>query len=385
MALGNSMGLSSVTSVELTSTSVAPASMDWSRLEGRTISQPLDHAAPSSRRGSAFDADRIGELTFDSALALVERQAADPNSDQVSGDRNGVPLPGAEQAVRRDRLAEQQRAFMALSAILRAEPGHVADLVSVIRRDTPARDTLISILGAAGGAQPQAALIALVDDAQYASPPRGAAALALSRIDEPTAEAVRALADLAAHPTLREYGLFGLGTLSRRVRGAGDVKLADQAGALLMGQLASATDTADRVRVLRGLANAGLAAALPELQALVSKSEDEAVRGAAIEAMRLIADPAVDDALAQFLATEDRGLRTAALRAADRRESTLVLARALEVVALTAKRAHERSAAVKVLGEWRADLPELRTTLERVAKTDSESRIRAAAQGFLSD
>jgi hypothetical protein len=114
-------------------------------------------------------------------------------------------------------------------------------------------------------------------------------------------------------------------------------------------------------------------------------AEDYRVRAAAVEATRLMAQPAVD----QFLTTPllrdpDARVRIVAVEVASRRPPSGALEAALTEVALHDSNVAARKNAVELLGRWLPGRRNLRTALEEVASKDERPEIRAAAEVALS-
>jgi hypothetical protein len=330
----------------------------------------------------ALDTTKIGDFTFDSAVArlraIVRGKATLLASEKVR--RQASPGENEERA---RLLGEHNQVFSALAAILRTQPAAVGRALSLVRGGSDIARSLIDAVGAADSEPAQAGLEALARDRRLSDELRSAAAFALTRVETPGAGTVTALVALADDPVVRLFALYGLGTVSRRLRDQGQREVAARAGVVLAERLRTQHDPLETVHLLRGIANSGFAGALPVVQPLLGHADDT-VRGAAVEALRWMDDPAVDGLIAGRLRAEQRpfALR-AALNAAKIRQPTPPLAEAVAAVATTAKDDHSRYAAIELMARWQPAQPSLREVLDRVARTDAVPAVREAARAAL--
>jgi hypothetical protein len=92
----------------------------------------------------------------------------------------------------------------------------------------------------------------------------------------------------------------------------------------------------------------------------------------------------VDDLLAARMQSDPAAdVRISAMDAAQVREPSDVLVRAVSSTAVNAEDAHVRYRAVELIGQWMPQRPELRSTLQQVATKDPEAKIRERANGSL--
>lgn len=226
-------------------------------------------------------------------------------------------------------------------------------------------------------------LVVLMENGKLSASLRRAAAFSLIRVERATPETVTELAKhVGSGDPLRVHALYGLGTICRRLRDAGEAARADAIVPLLVGVLRDATTPAAQVDALRGIANSGhegaLEAVRPFLDAKVGK-----VRAAAVDAIRLMRRPEVDAIIAERLSNGENDVKLAALDAISVREPTDVLVSALDVTAKGADKPATRLKAVRIIGHWLPKRPELKATLEAVAKSDEQGRLREAAKTAL--
>jgi hypothetical protein len=287
------------------------------------------------------------------------------------------PAPGAERA---GDLREHVATFSALVALLRVEPAAVEKAAARARAGSAAAGPIMDALASAGTDPAQAALSALVLDAKLDADARIAAANSLIRVPKPAPRTIDTLEQLIPDPLLREHAVFGLGTAARRLREAGDAERSRAISDKLVALLGAAKQSGDAIRCLRGIANSAYTGALPAVRPFVS-SPDASLRIAAIEATRLMDDPAVDAFITgPMTKDDDAGVRIAAVQVAARRPPSTALAAALTNVALHDADTRTRRHAVELLGRWAAKDDALRRVLRQVAADDGRPEIREAAK-----
>jgi hypothetical protein len=205
----------------------------------------------------------------------------------------------------------------------------------------------------------------------------------LSRAQEPSPATVRALLSWLPRADHGVYAVYGLGTMARSLRGQGQAQLAAEVSSALGQRLQRSRDPADRVHLLRGIANSGDPALLMLVRPLlVDKSSS--LRGAAIEAIRLMDHPEVDDLIASRLRREENAVTLlAVLNAAKTRTPSAKLSVALSELALHAKGEQARQHSVSLLASWLPARPELRAALSEVSEHDISEDIRRLAKRAL--
>lgn len=331
----------------------------------------------------SLDNARIAGMTFEQAVTGLERLASQKSHRPTSAVNGGRMLDPEEQASQERMTAEESRLFIALSAIFREQPKTIAQAARRIQSKSPASDLLIQALSSASSPATQTALVQLATAKEVDPLTRSRVLLSLSRTPRPSQKSIDLLKGIASSSPFNEEALLGLGTYSRRLRDAGSPDQAAVLGDFLVEQLKRATKTTDRLAVLRAITNSGYAAALPHVMSYVTNGAED-LRVAAVRALQSMNDPKIDDTLAERLQSDDSNdVRISALRAAKVREPTDALSRAVEYSATSAADPHVRYRAVEVLAAWVSRRPELRGTLEEVAKNDEASRIRDRAQGAL--
>jgi hypothetical protein len=360
-----------------------PSALDWTVALAGTKRQAPNEAQTSRGTSADYDAERIGDYTFDKALAELEQQMRDSKGglDLVDSVR-GKPLDPEQLDERKSKFAAQGRVFSAMAALMRRDPDNVKKAVSRIRDGSPARRALLDALSSAGSAQAQNALASLMNDVKLKPGLRGAAAFSLTRTDNATAATVTALeAHVGEGDVLRVHALFGLGTIARHLRDADESARAEAIVSTLVRTLGQATTAAYKVEVLRGIANSGNASAFSAVKPLLEDKTPK-VHAAAIEAVRLMVHPEVDAILAQAVTQPNHTVQGSAIDAISVREPSPVLLSALETASGSTFTTAVRVKAVQIMGHWLAKRPELRKTLEQLAQADAEA-VRNAAKSAL--
>ena len=365
--LANSGAMSASNHVQLTyrgastATETAWGTMaaNWPRVTDRHLVDPkLDR--------EAFDASKIGSYTYTTALRELEANASPATTTTEPSERA------------QERVTKYNRAFSALSAILR-QPEALRRAETRIRAGGSIANTLLQVLAATDTTDAQRVLITLVESGKLSQTLRSAAILSVLRVEHPSEATIASLMKWLNDDSLHVFAIYGLGTLSRRLRDAGQTEQAARGGNALGKHLKQAKERAERVHLLRGIANSGDPALLEAVLPLTT-IDDDTLRGAALEALRLMPRPEVDEVLARRLRVEEShfALR-AGLNAAKVRAPSTLLSRAVAYVAETATDTQSRYRAVKLLSNWRSQTPELEPVLARIAATDASEDVRAAA------
>jgi hypothetical protein len=364
--LGSGNPLRSQTDLELTLVEQGAASPapDWDGLLAATIA-----VTPGQRQlkevnkpNPAFDDQRIRGLTFEQALAELEKEKPSP----VKADA-GAPPPS------------EVRAFSAMAAILRTQPQSLPKALAAVKTRPASQMALLDALGAAGTAQTMAALAQLAEDRKLPENVRQAAAYALLRTPQPNAASVDRMIGWLKDELLKPYALSGLGTFSRKLREEGATEASTRAAEALVRVLQAPAWHAWRVEVLRGIANSGYGKALTQVRPLLEDKEDS-IRAAAIDAIRLMPNAEVDALVAAHLGPEEKMIvRMAALDAAGLRTPNRVLVDALGNAAANAPDVHGRIRAIRLAQRWLPQYPEMRKVLEKIARDDSRAEVREAA------
>jgi hypothetical protein len=178
--------------------------------------------------------------------------------------------------------------------------------------------------------------------------------------------------------------LYGLGTYSRRLRDSGQTERANEIGEFLLDRFKLIKGPSQLMALLGAITNSGYAPALARITTYLAPEQPEAVRVAAVRALQSMHTPEVDEILASRVESDGSSeVRISAMDAAKVREPTDVLARALGMAVTRAQDARVRYRAVEVIAAWMPTRSELRGTLEQVAETDTEERVRNRAKAAL--
>lgn len=329
-----------------------------------------------------FDRARLDGRTFEQLAAALEAETRSSGKGKGKGKpaADEKPTPGAD---REGQLREHVATFSALVALLRLEPEAVKKAAAKARAGSTAAAPIMDALASAGSEPAQKALADLVLDTKLDADARIAAANSLIRVPKPAPPMIDTLQQLIPDPLLREHAVFGLGTAARRLREAGEAERARAISERLVALLRAAKQSDDQIRCLRGIANSAYTPALPVVKPFIA-APDASVRLAAIEATRLMDDPAVDAFITGPMAKDgDAGVRRAAVQVAARRPPSAPLAAALTEVALHEADSATRQQAVELLGRWLAQDAKLRGVLEKVVANDGRPEIREAAKQAL--
>jgi hypothetical protein len=360
-----------------------PTTVDYGRLMASMDRVGADKSYGVPVPAEALDDARIHGLTFDSVLSRFE-DLAPHEKDAVHGPINGAPLDAAERAKGEAQTEERSRLFVALGAIFRKHPETVAQALNRIRAKSPASTVLIDALGSASSTESQAALAELLGSRSLDSAVRSQVLLALSRTPRPGDGSIDALKATLSGDPFNAQALYGLGTYSRRLRDSGQTERANEIGEFLLDRFKLIKGPSQLMALLGAITNSGYAPALARITTYLAPEQPEAVRVAAVRALQSMHTPEVDEILASRVESDGSSeVRISAMDAAKVREPTDVLARALGMAVTRAQDARVRYRAVEVIAAWMPTRSELRGTLEQVAETDTEERVRNRAKAAL--
>ncbi len=337
--------------------------------------EPFGTSAPTE----AFDQARIKGRTYAAVVTRLEALARDQGGNAAQ-DKS---LDADEQA-RRERLAsEQQDLFAALAAILRQEDAAAISAEKSVRAGSPISGVLIDALGSASTPASERALVELMQSTTLDASLRKRAGSSLARTPRPDSVAIDGLKAVLAKDPFNPKALYGLGTYARRLRDAGNAGEAKELGELLLARLNLAGGPSSLVTVLRAIANSGYAPALARVAPYLDDTRD-GVRGAAVRALQSMQDTKADRLIASRLESDTSNeVRISAIEAAHVREPNDLLAQALASSATGATDPHVRYRAVELMTQWLPLRSDFRPTLERVAASDAEERIRERAKAAL--
>ena len=358
---------------------------DANRFAGAKLRLPIDQApgAGAIDRGR-FDEQRIGAETFESAVAALEREAERERNGEHAPDDDDRLADSAASDAEALQLSEHTRVFSALSAILRQNPQALDRALQLVRGGSPVAREILSALGVAGTERAQAALISVLLDERLPHELRWQACFALSRMESAGDATIEALTAMLDQPRLGKQAAYGLGTLARRLAATGQTERSHPIVTLLAQRMLTEQSAEDRAVVLRALGNAGDPAALPVARALLD-DEDQELRAAAADALRLMPLAEVDVLLAQQLTRERTSTgRVAVLTAIAARAPQPALLAAVQRTATVAEDSPSRARAVRVLDAWAARAPGVRGVLAHIAVSDASEDVRKLASTSLS-
>ena len=356
---------------------------DRAALLAATVAHPIGQAYGDGRANGLFDKARLDGRSFDNLLGELEAEAQDAKVGQLWQGRNGNAVAGDERSERERRLRDRVTTFGALVALLRLQSKAVDLAAAKVRAASVAAPALMDGLAAAGTEAAQAALAGLVADPKLGRGLKIAAVNSLIGVKRPGPGAVETVEGLRSDRLLKEPAVFGLGTMARRLREAGDVARSAKISESLLELLAGAKTRDDQIRCLRGIANSAYLGALESVRPLLAAADPD-VRAAAVDATRLMDGPAVDAFVAAPMTKDaDARVRLAAVQVAARRAPSPVLESALSQVALHDDDTQARQRAVELLGRWLATHRSLRPTLEQVVSRDGQPEVREAAKAAL--
>jgi len=338
--------------------------------------QAADPYAPPAPR-LENDAAKMAGWTFEKAVAEIEQLEANRPAIPTATPGGAPEAQSAEQSARAQKMGN---AFMALSAIFRKDPATIRRAGAIIRKDGVVASALVDAISSAGTPFGQATLLELATDAKLPLRLREAAAGSLIRSDRPSPETVAGLGKRFDDPVIGVHAIYGLGTFARKLRNAGQAQLANEISQVLVQRLAGVREQADKVRVMRGIANSAWVGALPAVRPYLD-NRDPYLRAGAVEALRLMDAPEIDGLIAQRMADKELVPRNAALDAAIPRPPSPVLIAAVGELASKASDSQGRMQAVRLLVRWLpAQGAAVRPTLEQIAASDKEPKVREAAR-----
>jgi len=369
--------------LDFTGSETPSTPLDWmASLAGARKLAP-DEVLVTPTPSNKYDATRIGDYTVPKAVAELEAEVRDPQGNELIESVRGQAFEPEHLKERQNKLQANARAFAALAALIRSDAKNVPPVVARIRAHSVARRALSDALSSSGTPEAQAALVSLLSDSKLEPSARRTAAFSLIRTEAATPASVSAL-ESHTQPSdpLHTFALLGLGTISRRLREAGAIERADAIVLGLVQALTAASTAEDQINALRGIANSGASSAFDAVKPFLQAKEPR-VEAAAVDAIRLMVRPEIDAVIAAELAQPNLAVQDAALAAISVREPSSVLADALGRAAKSATRSGLRIKAIRIIGRWLPQRPELRPNLELLAQSDSADQIRAAAKQAL--
>ncbi|MBN2528726.1 MAG: hypothetical protein JXR76_20215 [Deltaproteobacteria bacterium] len=342
---------------------------DWGGL--LASARKLDAKEPFSqvKKGTySFDQEKIGTLTFEKVLEFFEL------SGQLTAE--GVKRQDAAQ---KQLLRRRTRMFSALTALLRSDEANVVKADAAIRSGSVAAHSLIDGLSSGGSDACQQALLTLAADEKVDLAIRKKAIASILMTGNASAQTVHSLLDIAKTADFGHHMYMGLGTMCRKLQASGQEGLAGEIGAFLVQRLKAANDAELQVTALRGIANSAFTPAFGPASAYLREPYPEDVRAAAVEALRLMGHPRVNDIIADAMGANNSRIQRAALNAAKTREPNAKLAKAVSTVVLESENAATRKAALAIVIKWLPQRPSLKSVLEKVAASDTNPGVRNLA------
>jgi len=277
--------------------------------------------------------------------------------------------------------------FASLPAFFRQQPETIEKAKKMILADSPAANSLLGGLSAAGTPQAQQVLVDIALDTKKSESLRKLAARNLILSSKPSAAVHGAVEKLLEDPVLEDYGILGTGTVARNTREAGDDKTADRLSMLIVSRLNAEKSPDKQTLLLRGIANSACDCAYDAVQAYL-KSGNESVRIAAVESMRLMKKSPVETHLINVLNPEtepSKKVRVAAVETARVRPFDGKLASQLAKSAQNDPEANVRYEAIRTLSDWIADKPDLVNVLQKISQNDDEPMVRLLAAEVVND
>jgi hypothetical protein len=332
-----------------------------------------DQPMPSGVSPAVIDDAKINGLPFGEIVARLEKSAK--LAPKASAQKGGDP----EEVAQRE---EHARMFIALGATFRRQPETVTRAVARIRENSAAKYDFIDALGAANSSGANEALIALAQPATSDVKVRTSALISLSRLEHPTAETAAALEKLLDDKAVGTQALYGLGSYCRRFRERGEVERAAALGRAVVARLVAAKTELRTVEALRAVGNSGFVGALDAVRPRLT-DQRELVRAEAVRSLRLMDAPEIEGILIhRFVDDSVKAVRLGTLDAIQSRTPTPALVQALRN-SITTPDPHVRYRLVEVMSRWLDKQPELRQSLELVAKNEQEEKIRELAKAAL--
>jgi HEAT repeat protein len=373
---------------------------DWGRVARATssaeVATPLMSDTPEFQSTSRLElrfvsrARRTGELPRRPSAFIERSLTLDPGDFKVSAenaDRSTVGSASFEQilggldGLKTDDYQGMSAVQHRLAALLRLDAKAVDQALAALNPQNA--HVILGALGAAATPEAQKALARVAADPRRSAGERQSAVDAMFSLEQPLPEAREALTVLMndPDPELKKNASYMLGIMSRRIAESEP----DEAKALvgrLATDLASATNTDERVRVLGALGNSGSPDSFQSISRSLA-SDDPAVRGASASALRFVPGAAADTLLAKTITSDpDPGVRRAALMAASYRAYESV-APALESAAKRESDPSVRVATVATLATLAQQDGQSLILLEWMAHHDADAGVREQASKAL--
>jgi HEAT repeat protein len=364
----------------LKGSSAAVTLVPWETLASENVATQPGRMVAKAANTAQFDDLRIGNYTFDKALAELTESARHLRK-HFGGTSGAADTTGpSEPAMDKGSFAADQRAFGALIGLLRHDTANVDRAAQYIIKNGMAADSLMDALSSAGTPPTQQALLSIIDNSKLTKQVRLRAAGALTRVASPTPNAVTTFTRLLHVADFDAIACYGLGTLSRRMRENGDFAAADAVSDTLVKELRETKKEDWTVTVLRGVANSGNGKAFASVEPFLT-DRSARIREAAVSSLRLMMEPKVETVLQSILANEtDDSVRVAALDACGMRPMTPGLLQITSTAVLSSKSTRVRQKAIQVLATWTPRNAEAKSALKSMSVLETNPIVRREAE-----
>jgi HEAT repeat protein len=342
------------------------------------------------RAGSRIALSRTATAVVPVEIALdgyeTERVGEPSRHNSIKGDRDllaGATLDDLLGALTGGGDAARGSVAARLEALLRLHPDSAAQIAKLLiaGTDRSAARLLLGALGSAGTPSAQNAMVQVLSADTLTAKERAHAATAMTMLEQPNDQAVAGLqAQLnAPTPALARSSANALGVAALRLR-ALDPERSRAVVDDLIARLSATSDPAAQVAILHALGNAGDSRALPAVRPFIDSGSVD-LRRAAVESLRLLSEPAVDDLLSRvMLGDADPAVRRAAVFASGERAVGPLLTALAR--ALGDRDDGVRLEVVQLLGQHRAEAT-VADLLARAASADPADNVRDEAQRLL--
>ncbi len=243
------------------------------------LSQRIDQAQ--------FDELRIKDWTFEAALEELLRDTAEKHRAARTDDEK----------------RRTYSAHSAMTAYLRSAPGKLEEAQKLLWSQPQVAGALLGPLGDAGTPAAQELLLRFAEDDKMPLPLRSIAIIQIGQTREPSAALAPGLVRLTQVQSLRQQALLNLGTLGRRLRGAGRTDEFNKVSAAIETELGSVSAERPIADALGAVSNLGDERLLSRVRPYLT-SPDGRIRGDAVLALRHMKSPEVDPLIAAALASE---------------------------------------------------------------------------------
>lgn len=250
---------------------------------------------------------------------------------------------------------------------------------------SPAFRIVSGALGAVGHHQAQAALAHAIQARPNDTTALPALIAALGGVPQPTPEtesAVRAVAVGSSDPNISGAAILALGSMAKNLAGKAPKRAAGIVDFLMQRAEASRSEE-ETQHLLRALGNTASSRALPLLERFAA-APSPALRAAAVDALRFITLPQVDELLRHALAADqDARVRLEAAFALGFRKPSIESFEAQKKQLAAESDEKVRVALLNNLAKMVPQFPSARSVLEHSAANDPSDYVRKVAAGLL--